>query len=385
MSSNHYDVIVTGVGTMGASACWYLAKRNLKVLGLEQFDIPHEQGAHAGQSRIIRKAYYEHSNYVALLDRAYHNWKEIEQQTSSKLYYKTGLLYFGDPASVLIKGTRETAEQYNLPLDVLSAKDASERFPQVKFNDHYQVLFEPDAGFITPEKSVATYVTDAISRGADIRGREKVIDWNYNGSHVTVKTDKGLYSASKLVISAGAWTKNIVPKIPAELTVTRQLIAWMNPADWSSFTLNNFPCWFTNDDDGNLFYGFPILPPNEFSGPVGLKLAHHKPGNKVDPDNVDRNIQPGEEVLLKNILERHFPGASGHVLTLKTCLYTNSTDANFIIDHVPGTDSHVAIATGFSGHGFKFSSVVGEILSDLIIDGKTNLPIDFLKLERFYK
>ncbi len=119
MSSNHYDVIVTGVGTMGASACWYMAKRKLKVLGLEQFDIPHDQGAHAGQSRIIRKAYYEHSNYVALLERAYNNWKEIEQETSSKLYYKTGLLYFGDPSSVLIEGTRETAKLYNIPLDVL--------------------------------------------------------------------------------------------------------------------------------------------------------------------------------------------------------------------------------------------------------------------------
>ncbi len=261
--------------------------------------------------------------------------------------------------------------------------DASKKFPQVKFNDHFQVLFEPDAGFITPEKSVATYVTDAILHGADIRGREKVLAWHNNGSHVTVRTDKDIYSADKLVITSGAWTKNIVPSLPAELTVTRQLIAWMNPVEWSSFTLNNFPCWFMNDDDGNLFYGFPILPPKEFSGPVGLKLAHHKPGNFVDPDKVDRNIQPGEEKLLKNILERHFPGVSGQVLTLKTCLYTNSADANFIIDHVPGTDSHVAIATGFSGHGFKFSSVVGEILSDLVIDGKTDLPIDFLKLSRF--
>ena len=133
MVVDHYDVIVTGVGSMGAAACWYLAKMKLNVLGLEQFDIPHDQGSHTGQSRLIRKAYYEHSNYVALLERAYHNWNELEEATSCKVYYRTGLLYFGDPSSKLIKGTRETAKSFNIPLDIMSAEEGSQRFAAAKF------------------------------------------------------------------------------------------------------------------------------------------------------------------------------------------------------------------------------------------------------------
>ena len=154
MSSNHYDVIVIGVGSMGAAACWYLAKRDYKVLGLEQFDIPHEQGAHAGQSRIIRKAYFEHSDYVPLLERAYHNWKELETITSSQVYYKTGIIYFGSPDSRMIKGTREAAHQYNIPLDMLTHEAANIRYPMIHCPDHFQILFEPDAAS-TPEKVFA--------------------------------------------------------------------------------------------------------------------------------------------------------------------------------------------------------------------------------------
>lgn len=383
MSSNHYDVIVAGVGTMGAPACWYLARNGYKVLGLEQFDIAHEHGSHSGQSRIIRKAYYEHSNYVALLDRAYDNWKTIEQETGAKLYYETGLLYFGEPSSVLIKGTRETAQQYHIPLDVLDAKEAATRFPATKFQPHHQVLFEPQAGFVTPEKAIAVYTEDAIANGADIRAREKLTHWRQSANNIEAKTDKASYTADKIIFTTGAWTKKVITSIPTALTVTRQLIVWMRPTDWNKFKLGNFSCWFLNEDDGNLFYGFPILPPNAFGGPIGLKLAHHKPGDMSDPDNVNRSFQPGEEQVLINVLNKYFPGAAQNVLTLKTCLYNNSADADFIIDFLPESDSRVALATGFSGHGFKFASVVGEIVADLAIKGKTEMPIDFLKFNRF--
>ena len=162
---------------MGAAACWYLAKRGHKVLGLEQFDIPHELGSHAGQSRIIRKAYFEHSNYVPLLERAYHNWKELETITSSQVYYRTGILYFGSPDSPMIKGTGEAAHQYNIPLNTLTQEEANVHYPTIHFPQHYRILFEPDAGFVTPEKAITLYVADAIQRNADIRGREKVLEW----------------------------------------------------------------------------------------------------------------------------------------------------------------------------------------------------------------
>ena len=385
MPSNHYDVIAIGVGSMGAAACWWLARNNYKVLGLEQFDIPHGQGSHAGQSRIIRRAYFEHSDYVPLLERAYHNWKELEAITSSQVYYKTGLVYFGSPDAKLIKGTRQAAQQYDIPLDVLTHDEAGIRYPQINCPDHYQILFEPDAGFVTPEKAIALFTSDAIHHHADIRAREKVLEWKKENSVITVITNRNVYRADRLIISAGAWSGKIIPSLPAALKVTKQIVGWMNPGKWNDFELGNFPCWFLRDDDGNMFYGFPILPAKDFGGPVGLKLALHKIGDEVDPDHVDRNIQQADEDILRNMLRKYIPDAAGNTLTLKSCLYTNSEDEDFIIDHLPGYDGMVTIAAGFSGHGFKFVSVIGEILADLAIKGKTDLPIDFLRLGRFEK
>ena len=383
MSSNHYDVIVIGVGTMGAAACWYLSKRDYKVLGLEQFDIPHEQGSHAGQSRIIRKAYFEHSSYVPLLERAYHNWKELETITSSQVYYRTGIIYLGGQDSTMIRGTREAANQYNIPLDTLTHEVVNARYPSIHCPHHFQVLYEPDAGFVTPEKAIALYAAGAIQRNADIRGREKVLEWKKENSVITVTTNRNIYQAGRLIICTGAWSHKVIPSLPAKLKVTKQIIGWMNPQKWNDFSLGNFPCWFVCDDDGSIFYGFPILPAKDFGGPVGLKLALDKHGAEVDPDQVDRAISQADEEVLKNMLKKYMPDAAGSILTLKSCLYTNSEDEDFIVDHLPGYDGRVTIASGFSGHGFKFASVIGEILADLAIKGETDLPIEFLRLSRF--
>ena len=383
MSSNHYDVIVIGVGSMGAAACWYLARRNHKVLGLEQFDIPHEQGSHAGQSRIIRKAYFEHSNYVPLLERAYHNWKELEALTSSQVYYRTGIVYFGSPHSMIIEGTATAAHQYNIAIETITHEGALIRYPALHCPGHFQVLFQPDAGFVTPEKAISLYVSDAIHHNAEIRGREKVLEWKEGNSGITVITNRNTYTSDRLIIAAGAWSAKVIPSLPATLKVTKQIIGWVNPRKWNDFSLGNFPCWFLGDDDGNIFYGFPILPAKNFGGPVGLKLALHKHGVEVDPDNVDRAVQRADEEILTQMLMKYIPEAAGNILTLKSCLYTNSEDENFIIDHLPGYDNKVTIASGFSGHGFKFASVIGEILADLAIKGQTDLPIEFLRLSRF--
>jgi len=207
--------------------------------------------------------------------------------------------------------------------------------------------------------------------------------WKKEGSSITVITNRNVYRADRLIICAGAWSGKIIPSIPATLKVTKQIVGWMKPKKWNDFLLGNFPCWFLSDDDGTLFYGFPILPAKDFGGPVGLKLAMHKIGAEVNPDDVDRNIQQEDEEILRNILKKYMPEAAGSTLTLKSCLYTNSEDEDFIIDHLPGYDGKVTIACGFSGHGFKFASVIGEILADLAVKGKTDLPIEFLRLSRF--
>ena len=194
----NFDVIVLGVGSMGSSTCYYLAKQGIKVLGLEQFDIPNEMSSHAGQSRIIRKAYFEHSDYVPLLERSYQNWKQLENMTGTQVYFQTGLLYFGKPDHPMMKGVNESADKYNIKLDRLSARDMAAKFPQIKIADDYEKLYEPGAGFITPERAILLYTENALQSGAVIKTKVKVLDWNKTKDSVQVTTSAGNYFAKKL-------------------------------------------------------------------------------------------------------------------------------------------------------------------------------------------
>ena len=382
-AEKHFDVIVLGVGSMGSATCYQLAKRGVKVLGLEQFDIPHELGSHAGQSRIIRKAYFEHPDYVPLLVKAYENWKELEEATGSQVYFKTGLLYAGRKEGVLIKGVRESAEKFNIRVDDLSAKDVKETFSQFNIPEDYDILFEPDAGFVTPERAILLFTEQAIKHGAVIRTKEKIFEWRKSAENIEVKTNSGDYTCEKLVVTAGPWAGQMIPGIGSTLSVTRQMIAWVSPANWKPFELGNFPCWLIEDKDRNgAYYGFPVLPVGKFGGPIGLKLAHHYPGEVTDPDMVNRVPNEEDEANLIYALNKFLPGGYASTLAMKTCMYTNTPDENFILDLLPGYDD-VVIATGFSGHGFKFASVVGEIMADLAVYGKTSFPIGFLNAKRF--
>ncbi|MCA6500520.1 MAG: N-methyl-L-tryptophan oxidase [Chitinophagaceae bacterium] len=377
-----FDVIVLGVGSMGAATCYQLAERGYKVLGLEQFDIPHELGSHGGQSRIIRKAYAEHPDYVPLLERAYQNWKSLEEITGEQVYFKTGLLYSGKTNDPFIKGVKLSSEKYNIPVEELSQVDAQKRYPQFKLPDGNKQLLEPDAGFVTPERSILLFTEQAIKKGALIRTREKVNDWKRVQGTITVTTDKGQYCAKKLVITAGPWGGKMIPQLARHLTVTKQIIAWMKPKKWDDFTLGNFPCWII-EHGGHDYYGFPILPEDKPGGPSGMKLAVHFPlGEPTDPDAVNRKIRDVDEKVLIDALQLLIPDGYESTLSLKTCLYTNSPDQHFIIDHLPGYEKDVAIAAGFSGHGFKFVSVVGEVMADLAMNGQCNLPIEFLSIGR---
>ena len=386
-----YDVIVIGVGSMGSATCYYLAKRGYKVLGLEQFDISHENGSHAGQSRIIRKAYFEHPDYVPLLERAYENWKTLEDESGQQLYFKTGLLYAGKSTNEIIKGVKLAASLYNIELEKLNSKDVGDRFSQFDFPGNFDVLFEPEAGFLPPEKAIRLYASEATKNGTTIHANEKVIGWSARtslekkeGSGITVKTDKHTYQCNKLVITAGAWSGKMIPGFSNKIKVTRQFVAWIKTKNDDQFTLNKFPCWMIGDDDKHgCYYGFPLLDTKKFGEPAGLKLAHHFPAQTTDPDNVNRQTTKEDIEDLNYCLDKYLPGIFESILSTKICLYGNSPDENFIIDKLPGYEENVSIACGFSGHGFKFASVIGEILADLAIKGKTDLPIDFLKATRF--
>lgn len=372
------------MGSMGSAACYFLSKRGYKVLGLEQFDVSHEFGSHAGQSRIIRKAYFEHPDYVPLLERAYKNWKALEWETGKQVYFKTGLLYAGNPNNQIIRGVEESAALYKIDLDQLNSVAATDQFPQFKFPDGFEILFEPEAGIITPEKAIRLYANEAKKNGAIIQSNEKAIEWKKNGDGVIINTDKDSYQCNNLIITAGAWAGKMIPGFNEKIKVTRQSVAWIKTKNDEQFGLNNFPCWMIGDDiKHGCFYGFPLLDTKRFGEPAGLKLAHHYPDQVTDPDNVNRQTTEEDLKNVKYCLDRYLPGVFDSVLSTKICLYANSPDENFIIDNLPGFEDNVTVACGFSGHGFKFASVVGEILADLATEGRTSLPIEFLNAKRF--
>jgi sarcosine oxidase len=382
--SDKFDIIVIGVGSMGSSACYNLSKKGYKVLGLEQFDITHENGSHAGQSRIIRKAYFEHPDYVPLLSRVYEGWKTLEEETGEQVYFKTGLLYSGYRDNEIIKGVKQSASLYNIYIENPDRALAERKFPQFKIPETFDTVFEPDAGFVTPEKAIRLYAELAKRYGAVIQTNEKLIEWKKKADGVIVKTNKEIYRCNKLIITAGAWAGKLIPGLANKIKITRQFLAWMKPKHPEKFSLNNFPCWMIADEDmPGCYYGFPMLSTEKFGPPEGLKLAHHYPAMVTDPDNVNRTVTNEDIENLKYAMNKYFPGEFDGVLSTKICLYANSPDENFIIDRLPGYEENVFIACGFSGHGFKFVPVVGEILSDLAIDGKTKLPIEFLNANRF--
>ncbi len=383
VSNNHYDVIVIGVGSMGASACYHLAKQGHRVLGLEQFGITHELGSHAGQSRIIRKAYGEATVYVPLLERAYQNWATLEAETETQVFFKTGMVYFGTSDSPFLQTVKQSSKQYNIPLNQLTEEECRKKYPQFHLPPDFERLEEPDAGFLTPERCILLLVQQALFHGTTIKTREKVIHWNYHKGNVTVTTDRDIYQAKKLVVTAGPWAKKLVPKLASKLTVTRQPLAWVQPKKWTAFAMEKFPCWLIRNDDHD-FYGFPIVPVGQFGGPLGLKLGMHHPGGEpTDPDKVDRTPRAKDEHALIQFLNEFIPDGYQNTLVMKTCLYTKTEDEHFIVDFLPGYDKDVVFATGFSGHGFKFVSVIGEVLADLINAGSTNFRIDFLRIDRF--
>jgi sarcosine oxidase len=374
---NSYDVIVIGVGAMGAAACHQLARRNVRVLGLEQFDIPHNLGSSHGNSRLIRLAYYENPNYVPLLIRAYELWDELERSSGQKLLHITGGVYLGDPQWELVSQSAVSARKHNLPHEILSHEQLKARWPQFELPKHFVGFFEQRAGFLLPERVIQTYARSAMQSGAEIHGREPVRDWSVNSSGVTVRTELGEYRADKLIFCAGAWTSKLLHGLGVKLVVTRQMLNWFWPRVPARFELGQFPVWGMDRPGGGIYYGFPMS-----SDDLGLKVAIHDPGEAVDPDTVDRHPRRGESDELSQFLWKHLPDGGGPVISQRVCMYTNTPDCHFVIDKHPRHE-RVVIACGFSGHGFKFASVVGEILADFVTAGRTRLPVEFLSLKRF--
>lgn len=375
--ASHYDVIVIGIGSMGSAACHALTSRGLRVLGLEQHSIPHSYGSHHGHTRMIRLAYYEHPDYVPLLRRAYACWHEQERLTGQRLLHVTGGIYMGPLESRLVSGALASCREHSIDHDLLSPAELAERYPMFRPPAGYHALVERNAGFVFPELAVGAYARLALTAGADLRGHCNVLRWEARDKSICVATSQGDFTADRLVVTAGAWSAELLREIGVPLHVTRQTLAWFWPRNPELFALGKFPVWFMETEDGHGHYGFPMIPES-----LGFKMALHKPDQIVDPSSVDRSFRESDVAGLRRFLHEHVPAAAGPLLATSTCLYTHSPDSHFIIDTWP-SDPRITFACGFSGHGFKFAGVIGEILADLAMTGQCSLPMDFLRLARF--
>lgn len=372
-----YDAIVVGVGGMGSAAVHHLARRGLRVLGLEGWDIPHDQGSSHGVNRIFRLAYYEGPSYVPLMRRALELWIELEEGAEERLVHVTGSVDAGPPDGEVFPGSLESCRVHGLDHEVLEASQLGHRFPGYRLPDGYRALFQPEGGFLLAEGSIVAHVLSAIEAGAEIRAREAVTAWSLTRhGGVEVQTANASYSADRLVLTAGAWTRSLLPELADLAVPERQVLGWFQPTEPALFQPGVFPVFNLEVPQGR-YYGFPIF------GVPGFKIGrYHHLGQATTAGAVDRVVHPQDEEVLRVAVSRYFPGADGPTMSLKTCLFTNSPDEHFIVDALPDRPQ-VLVAAGFSGHGFKFASVIGEILADLCVDGATRHDTSRFRLARF--
>jgi len=376
MGDNSYDVIVVGVGGMGSATAFELARRGWRVLGLEQFALGNDQGSSHGHTRIIRKAYYEHPDYVPLVLRAYERWRDLEQRQGRTLLTECPCLSIGRPEGELIAGVRQSAERHGLPVEHLDAGAMRRRYPAFQFNDEYVGVLEPSAGFLYVDDCVLAYIVEARRLGATIRDREPVVSWKAEGNGVVVETAADRYIADRLIVTAGPWARQVLADLGAPLTVMRQVVFWFGKWDDVAFQPDRFSIYIADTPEG-AFYGLPALNAD------GLKTARHYGAPELrDPTEIERTVSADDEETVRRFLRSHLPAADGPVRKASVCIYTLTPDRHFLIDVHP-KHPQVAFAAGFSGHGFKFASVVGEILADLAENGCTDWPIPWFHLSRF--
>lgn len=375
-----FDTIVVGVGGMGSAACWHLARRGRRVLGLERFDIPHAQGSSHGITRIIRLPYYEHPDYVPLLHRAYALWRELEAATGARVLVQTGSIDAGAEDSAVFAGALEAARLHALPHAVLTGTEVAARFPGYRLPAAIRAVFQPEGGFILSERAIIAHAGAAMAAGAEIHAREQVLGWEAHpgGEGVTVTTDRGRYEARTLVLTAGAWMGELAPALARLAIPERQVLAWLRPHRPELFAPERFPVFNLELPEGR-FYGLP-----EWEVP-GFKLGrYHHRGEQGAAETLRREPDAIDAALLREFAERYFPDGAGATMALRVCLFTNTPDEHFILDRHPGLPQ-VVLASPCSGHGYKFCSVVGEILADLAADpeARTRHDIGLLGMERF--
>jgi sarcosine oxidase len=372
---SHHDVIVVGVGAMGSAAAYHLARRGQRVLALERFGIPNTLGSSHGITRIIRLAYYEDPSYVALLRRAFVLWRELETTAGERLLVQTGSIDAAAEDNWVFAGSVRSCQEHDLAHEVLDAHALHRRFPGYRLPDDVLACYQPDGGFLLPERCVVAHVDAAMAHGAEVHGHERVLGWEPDGDGVVVTSERGRYHADRLVVSAGAWIGELVGPLAGRAVPERQVLGWFAPRRPERFAPATFPVFNLETDLGR-YYGFPPY------GIPGFKLGrYHHRQERGHPEELRDPPDAQDEALLRDAVRAYFPDADGPVLSLATCLFTNTADEHFVIDRLPD-HPQVVVASPCSGHGFKFAAVIGEILADLATDGTTDHDLRMFGLDR---
>ncbi len=377
-----YDVIVLGLGGMGSAAAAHLAARGRRVLGLERFTAQHDRGSSHGHTRVIRQAYFEHPAYVPLLLRAYELWGELERASGGRLLLLSGGLMMGTPESEVVSGSLRSARTHGLPHEELDAREIRRRFPQFRIGDDTVALFERAAGLVFCERAVVAHLDAATRRGAELRFEEPVLDWRPTpGGGVTVTTAKATYSAAQLVISPGPWAPELLTGLGVPFAVERQVLFWFQPPGGvAPFRPERFPVYIWEQAAAATPYGFPAVD----GADGGVKVAFYRQAltETCTPETVDRRIREDDVAAMRSAIREFLPSLDGPLVKATTCLYTLTPDLNFVLGPHPA-HPQVLVAAGFSGHGFKFCSVIGEVLADLVTQGRTRHDLGLFAPDRF--
>ncbi len=369
-----YDAIVLGVGGVGGATLYELARRGLRVVGIDRFTPPHDRGSSHGETRVIRQAYFEHPDYVPLLCESYAGWESLEASSGRTLFTRCGLLEAGPADGVVVPGVLRAAELHDLAVESLTGEEVRHRWPGIVLPEGLDAVFEPTAGYLAVDQCVATNIDLAQQHGAELLTGCIVAGWDAQPSHLTVHTSQGDLATARLVVAAGAWARELLPNFGDRLIPLRKGLFWFDVGSLPN--ARELPTYLF-ELGSEVFYGFPSL------DGLSLKVAEHSGGQVLDnPLKVDRGINHSEEAALRRFLAQCLPNVGQQLVDHTTCLYTMSPDHHFVVDRLP-EDPRVVYAAGLSGHGFKFVPALGRALADLAIEGTTDLPIGFLSASRF--
>lgn len=370
-----YDVIVLGAGGVGSAALYELSRRGIRALGIDRFHPPHDRGSTHGETRVIRMAYFEHPDYVPLLREAYRAWGELEAATGLALFHEVGLLEVGPPDGIVVPGVLRAAQQHSLRIEPLSAAEIENRWSGFRVAGDLVGVFERNAGYLLVEQCVEAQLQAAQENGAELLTGVIVEGWSTAGGAIQVNTNVGQFSAARLIVAAGPWSEALLRDAAPRLEVRRKSLFWFDAPDSRFDVASGFPVYLFELPAG-VFYGFPRLDGRR------MKVAEHSGGAVVvDPARVNRGMDADEQARVERFLAGHLPGVQRSVVDHAVCLYTMSPDEHFILGLHPA-NANVVFVAGLSGHGYKFTPVLGRALVELALDGGTQLPVDFLSPRR---